>query len=70
MRLDHFLQQAKEDPELLYKKLFKQLPATMICNDCGDLFQAGSRCKNYIKGKMNHISMSHYKDNYENSVTR
>ena len=37
-------------------------PDIMKCDTCGDTFSRGQRCKNYIKGKPEHISMSRYKN--------
>ena len=37
-------------------------PDTMKCDTCGDTFSRGQRCKNYIKGKPDHINMSRYKN--------
>ena len=34
----------------------------MKCDTCGDTFYRGQRCKNYIKGKPDHIKMSLYKN--------
>ena len=37
-------------------------PDIMKCDSCGDTFYRGQRCKNYIKGKPDHIKMSLYKN--------
>ncbi len=37
-------------------------PDIMKCDLCGDTFYRGQRCKNYIKGKPDHIKMSLYKN--------
>ena len=37
-------------------------PDMMKCDSCGDTFYRGQRCKNYIKGKPDHIKMSLYKN--------
>ena len=37
-------------------------PDILKCNECGDTFRRGERCKNYIKGKPDHIKMSLYKN--------
>ena len=37
-------------------------PDILKCDECGDTFRRGERCKNYIKGKPDHIEMSLYKD--------
>ena len=37
-------------------------PDIMKCDTCGDTFRVGQRCKNYIKGKPDHIKMSRYKN--------
>ena len=37
-------------------------PDVMKCDSCGDTFYRGQRCKNYIKGKPEHIKMSLYKN--------
>ena len=37
-------------------------PDIMKCDECGDTFYRGQRCKKYIKGKPEHIEMSLYKD--------
>lgn len=37
-------------------------PDILKCDSCGDTFYRGQRCKNYIKGKLDHIKMSLYKN--------
>ncbi len=37
-------------------------PDILKCDSCGDTFYRGQRCKNYIKGKPDHIKMSLYKN--------
>ena len=37
-------------------------PDILKCDECGDTFRRGERCKNYIKGKPDHIKMSLYKN--------
>ena len=37
-------------------------PDIMKCDSCGDTYYRGQRCKNYIKGKPEHIKMSLYKN--------
>ena len=37
-------------------------PDILKCDACGDTFYRGQRCKNYIKGKPEHIKMSLYKN--------
>ena len=37
-------------------------PDILKCNSCSDTFYIGQRCKNYIKGKPDHIKMSIYKN--------
>ena len=37
-------------------------PDILKCDSCGDTFYRGQRCKNYIKGKPEHIKMSLYKN--------
>ena len=34
----------------------------MKCDYCGDTFNRGQRCRNYVKGKPDHIKMSLYKN--------
>lgn len=37
-------------------------PDIMKCDTCDNTFHRGQRCKNYIKGKPDHIKMSLYKN--------
>ena len=37
-------------------------PDILKCDECGDTFRRGERCKNYVKGKSDHIKMSLYKN--------
>ncbi len=37
-------------------------PDILKCDSCDDTFYRGQRCKNYIKGKPDHIKMSLYKN--------
>ena len=37
-------------------------PDILKCDSCGDTFRRGERCKNYIKGKPDHIEMTLHTD--------
>ena len=37
-------------------------PDILKCDLCGDTYYRGQRCKNYIKGKLEHVKMSLYKN--------